>query len=355
MRNKKWQYTLLSMLLAYTITGSSTFAAVPKQVEVKQEAVVIQQAAEATVQHKTEETLQLEARIDAIKQYLIQKVPEAQVGSIGGEWLIIGLARYQNEGLDNYFESYYTKVKNYVKEAKGILSTRKYTEYSRLVLALTAIGKDPKNVAGYNLLTPLGDYEAVIKQGINGPIFALIALDSGNYEMPVCQTAKVKATREAYIQYILKAQLEDGGFNLSGMVANPDVTAMALTALAPYKEQAEIKTAIERGVDCLSKMQTASGGYTSYGEENVESAAQVLTAINALGISPSDERFVKNGHGLVQNIFSFYKEGEGFYHILSTAPNNQMATEQAFYSLVSTWRVLQGQSSLYAMQNEKQQ
>ena len=44
------------------------------------------------------------------------------------------------------------------------------------MLALTAIGKDPASVAGFNLLKPLADFEQVTKQGINGTIFALLAL-----------------------------------------------------------------------------------------------------------------------------------------------------------------------------------
>lgn len=90
----------------------------------------------------------------------------------------------------SYWDNYYSNLENYVKAHNGVLHSRKYTEYSRVVLALTAIGKEPSNVAGYNLLTPLGDYDKTIQQGINGPIWALLALDSGNYAMPVNAEAK---------------------------------------------------------------------------------------------------------------------------------------------------------------------
>ena len=84
----------------------------------------------------------------------------------------------------NYYDDYYARVEKYVKNCAGVLHERKYTEYSRVILALTAIGRDPSNVAGYNLLTPLGDFEKTIWQGLNGPIWALIALDSGSYDIP---------------------------------------------------------------------------------------------------------------------------------------------------------------------------
>jgi hypothetical protein len=80
---------------------------------------------------------------------------------------------------------------------------------------LLAIGKNPSDVGGYNLLKPLGDYEAVIEQGINDPIFALLALDSGDYAMPVCKEAKTRASRDAYIVYILNQQHSDIGWSLS--------------------------------------------------------------------------------------------------------------------------------------------
>ena len=93
---------------------------------------------------------------------------------------------------------------------------------------LTAIGKNPGNVSGYNLFMPLSDYEKTLKQEINGPVWALIALDSGNYTIPENSAVKVKATRDAYINYILSKQLKDGGWALSGDVAEADITGMVL-------------------------------------------------------------------------------------------------------------------------------
>lgn len=348
MKRKKWAGIALSLCIAFQLGISQSFDATPLR-QAKTD-IYNSTGAEAVSIWQQEQAAALEKKLDVIKAELIKQTPKAKTGSIGGEWLIIGLARYKTDDMSVYFNQYYDELVSVVKANKGVLSTRKYTEYSRTILALTALGKNPADIAGYNLLTPLGDYENVLKQGMNGPIFALIALDSGNYEMPVCQTAQTKATRQLYVDYILNKQLADGGFALSGSTADPDITAMVLTALAPYKQQPRVKAALEKGVNLLAQLQNDSGGYRSYGIENVESAAQVLTALNALGISPFDERFVKNGHSLIDNILSFYKEGEGFCHTMAINAGNQMASEQAFYSLVSTWRCLQGKSSLYVMQ-----
>ena len=43
---------------------------------------------------------------------------------------------------------------------------------------------DPSDVNGYNMLYPLANFKQVNWQGVNGTIYALLALDSKNYEIP---------------------------------------------------------------------------------------------------------------------------------------------------------------------------
>jgi len=124
--------------------------------------------------------LNLEKTVSCSAAYLLKTVKAPQVGSIGGEWAVIGLARSGYEVPQSYWDNYYAAVEDYVVKKQGVLHTKKYTEYSRVILALTAIGADPSNVGGYNLFTPLGDFDKTVWQGINGPVWALIALDSDN-------------------------------------------------------------------------------------------------------------------------------------------------------------------------------
>jgi len=281
--------------------------------------------------------------------YLTKTITEPQVGSIGGEWAIIGLSRSSYPILQSYYELYYKRVEKYVSEHNGILHDKKYSEYSRLVLSLTAIGKDPSNVAGYNLLEPLGDFEKTVWQGLNGPIFALIALDSGKYDIPMNTAAKTQATRELYIEEILARQLEDGGFALSGNVADPDLTGMALQALSKYQDRKHVKAATDKAIEVLSTMQNESGGYSSWGIGNSESTAQVIMALCELGIDLEDSRFVKNGHTLINNLLSYYRKDKGFLHTSDGVGESLMSTEQAFYTLVNIQRIQSGKSSLYNM------
>ena len=283
--------------------------------------------------------------------YMVSAVKSPEVGSIGGDWALIGLARSGYTVPTNYYEDYYARVEKYVKNCSGVLHERKYTEYSRVILALTAIGRDPSKVAGYNLLMPLGDFEKTIWQGLNGPIWALIALDSGNYDIPKNPAAKTQATRQLYIDEIVTNQKKDGGWSLTDTGdSDVDITAMALQALAKYQDQKAVKSATDKALDYLSDVQDSKGGYASWGTTNVESVAQVVVALCELGIDLGDSRFVKNGHTLTENLLSFRQSNGGFYHVLDGSDgNNQMSAEQGFYALVAINRAENGKNSLYRM------
>ena len=265
--------------------------------------------------------------------------------AFGSEWLVIALARSGRDVPDSYYDS----VVKAVQSAKGQLSDKKSTEYARTILALTAIGKDPTDVGGYDLLARLADMDDVTYQGINGAIFALLALDSGKYDVPAAAEGGTQVTRDGLVAYILAQQLSDGGWALSGTSADPDVTAMALQALAPYRTGDEtVDAAVDKGVQLLSDMQLSDGGYSSWGTLNSESCAQVLIALATLGIDPvSDSRFVKNGLTVLDALLAYAVSG-GFRHTVD-GEADAIATEQALCALTSYARLLDGKTALYDM------
>ena len=185
---------------------------------------------------------------------------------------------------------------------------------------------------------------------MNGPIWALIALDSHDYEIPTNPNAAEQATREKLIAYILDKQLSDGGWALSGQAADADITGMAVQALAPYyKTNAQVKTAVDKALVCMSEIQHDNGGYGSIDGVSTESAAQIIVALTALGIDPeTDSRFVKNGISVVDALCLFAIDGGGFAHIPGDSVNG-MATEQGQYALVAYYRFKNGQTALYDM------
>lgn len=298
------------------------------------------------------------AAVQDTAKYVYTTVRNPQVGSIGGEWAVLGLARSGYEVPDSYYQDYYATVEEYVEACDGVLHDKKYTEYSRVIVALSAIGKDARDVAGYDLTKPLGDYEKTIWQGLNGPIWALIALDSAGYPVPENPNAEIQATRQMYIDRILECQLPDGGWSLFGGTesatasdgtADPDITGMALQALAKYQDQPVVAQATQEALACMSEQQSDDGGFSSWGTANAESCVQMIVALCELGIDLDDPRFVKNGNTMLDNLMTFYRKGEGFLHTQSGSGSNQMATEQGFYGLVAAQRAAEGNSSLYRM------
>ena len=288
----------------------------------------------------------LEAAISQTGAYIAETVSNPTIGSAYGEWAIISFARSGCDVPNGYYEKYYDNVTKYIADNEGVLHKTSYTEYSRVILALTASGYDPRDVAGYNLLLPLGDFNQTVWQGINGAVFALIALDASDYKIPENPGAPVQATRELYVAEILGKQLGNGGFNLSGTKADPDITAMALQALAKYTDSAEVTEAVNSALNCLAELQnseTASMG-------SPEATAQTIIALCELGITLDDPRFVKNKKTLLDSLLSFRNGDGGFKHAQSGG-NNQMATEQSLCALAALSRAETGRNSFYRMED----
>ena len=288
---------------------------------------------------------------DSLKE-LSETVTEPAFGTIAGEWSVLCLARSGFYPLgDKYFSDYYSRIEKTVSETaasvnkKGALHKNKSTENARLILALSAIGMDSTDVGGIDLIEA---YSAngiswIERQGINGVIFALIALDTKNYK------TSDEDLRSDCISKILFNQLSDGGWNLSGDVSDIDTTAMALQALANYRNVSGVSEAAEKAFAYLSK--NCLGNGTS------ESLAQIIVAATAWGIDPgSDSRFIKDGVSSIDSLLDYYVEsGKGFAHVLESGGGytageiNGMSTDQCCYALIAYDRFLNGKNSLYDM------
>ncbi|OBZ08821.1 hypothetical protein A8L34_21920 [Bacillus sp. FJAT-27264] len=255
------------------------------------------------------------------------------------DWQAIGLARSGN----TVPASYLSGLKNQLVESKG--EFRKVTDYERIALAAAAVGSDPQSISGYNLIEKIYNNANMTAQGSNGVIFALTALDSGAYNVP----ANAQWTRERLVDWLLKQQTKEGGFPLSvGGTADVDITAMTVTALSNYKDQALVKAAIEKALGWLSSQQLENGGYKSYGAENSESVSQVIIALTAVGTGLNDPRFVKAKGGLLSNLATFKQADGGYAHALSDKTSNSIATEQALLALAAYDRFLNDKDKLYS-------
>ena len=282
----------------------------------------------------------------------IKSLGTPSVGSTGGEWMVIDLTRSGYSCPEGYYKNVIEYVEAEINELEQ-LHRSKSTDNSRVILGLTSAGYDVTNVGGHNLLMGLTDMSYVKKQGINGPIWALIAFDSHDYEIPNNAKASEQVTRDKLIDTILAAQHDDGGWALSANKAaasDPDITGMAIQALAPYyKTNAKAKAAVDEALTCLSEMQYDNGGFGSVDGACSESCAQVIVALTALGINhETDNRFVKNGVSVVDAMCLFAVKDGGFAHV-PNGGRNGMATEQSYYALTAYYRMLEKKTTLYDM------
>jgi len=284
--------------------------------------------------------------LDGVMTYLADNTENP---GMGAEWTMLALARggYHNK---DFFESYYNNIKSYVEQkASAQLHRVKSTENSRVIIALSAAGYDAQNVGGYNLIEPLSSFNYTVGQGVNGAIYALIALDTKGYKLP----ENSDNSRERMVEYIVLQQKDDGGWALSGNAGDADTTSMAIQALIPYYPyDEELAAVVERAITFLSEKQEADGGYSSWGLKTAESCAQVLCALADMRISSDDERFVKNSKSLIDAMLSYYNEGEKAFGHTSSDNINRMATEQAAYALVAYHRMENGQRRLFDMNSE---
>jgi hypothetical protein len=293
--------------------------------------------------------------------YLPTMVPEPQFGTIAGEWSVFSLARGNAASVSQqYYDDYYGRMVALVQSVgSSKLHDIKSTENSRLILALSAIGRDARDVGGYNLLEPYADFNWVKMQGINGPAYALIALDTNGYEFPLNASVSTQTTRGVIIDFLLGREIGKGtpaagGWALSGKNPDPDVTAFVLQALTPYYNDPAypaVAAAVDRGVSKLSAIQGQDGGYTTFGDSNSESCVQVIVALSGLGIDAQrDGRFVKPGGNPVTAMLRHQDASGGFRHVLNGSVDG-MATDQGAYGLVAYSRFLKGSNRLYDMRD----
>ncbi|MBR2696826.1 MAG: hypothetical protein IKE48_04905 [Parasporobacterium sp.] len=277
-------------------------------------------------------------------------LPVKEDGSFDYVWLAMDLFRDDQDVPQSYIDT----LLQMIIDKQGVLhtSTGNYTNYAKVVLALTAAGIDPSHVGEYNLISSISKLHLVSRQGVNGIIYALLALDSHNYVITeVNPLTQELYTRDDYVSSILNAQLADGGWDFTSKRADPDLTAMALQALAPYKDQANVSSAIDRALTTLSNLQQEDGGFQTEDAafaESSESTSMVIMGLLALGIDPeTDARFIKNGFSTIDNLLLFAKDG-GFCHIID-GMFNEMATEQGYRALVDHARFKAGKTSIYDM------
>lgn len=158
-------------------------------------------------------------------------------GSSIGDWLAMALLAC---GANESYDAYLAALERHVTERyaeQGTLDALMATEYSRTILTVAMLGGDPAAFGTrpdgttvdllddgvWNFAGELG------AQGLNGLIFALLAVDAGTYPEP----ERAKNTRAGIVEAIRAAQEPDGGFGLVSGASEADLTARPCRPLRP--------------------------------------------------------------------------------------------------------------------------
>lgn len=329
-----------NLALAYYDEEQGLWVALPTVVDVKNGLVT------GRVEHftlfavidirKAEKTFQdLETRAQRLKEHL-QKQP------FSDQWQVLSLLL--NEAKD--WESYAPRLAEEIKNAEK--QNVRVTDVERWCLLAAALGLNPKSVEGVDLLGMIYDSDRLTAQGPNGVAFGLIALDGIKAEIP----PSARWTREKMIEWLLASQKDSGAWSLTpDSPEDVDLTAMCITALAPYQKQAEVGEAVRKALAWLAAKQLETGGFAVYGEENSESSSQVIIALTSYGLSPYHRAFAKAHGNLLSRWLSFQNQDGGFSH-LPDQPSDSMASTQALlaFKAIQLWR--EGKPGLYNFQTQ---
>lgn len=258
----------------------------------------------------------MEDTISETAEGLVSDNPSPSLSSVGGDWLVMGVKLSGIEAPEKYFDYYYDNIRVEVKRNKGVLSEDRYTEYARLIIVLSSIGKDFTDIEGYDMRPYLDDREKVEAQGPSAAAFALIAANKGKFALE---------NEEDYIEFILEESPEA----MMGDIVLTDYISMGAEALSYYAERDDVKEYLENAVEILMNEQKDSGAMN-----NCESTAECIIALTQMGIDPkADERFIKDGNTLYDGLMSFYLGNGKFMHDEDSNSADAMAAEHALLAM----------------------
>ncbi|WP_088229713.1 MULTISPECIES: DUF4430 domain-containing protein [Bacillus cereus group] len=288
-------------------------------------------------QEKPEEPKTDDPKPEEPKQENIQ-VPAAQVNEaisktsekmlqdgIESDWVALGLAR---SGKNVPIEAQLNYVKAVTEKVEKRVNRFSATDLARTIIMMNAMNADPKKVGEHNLVQKL--YESDKVNSVTGYAFALLAFDTKKYEIPV----ESKWNRVALVESLLNTQHTDGGWTYDSAsskesASSVDVTAMVLSALAPYQERPDVKPAVQKAVAYLYKEQLENGGFSADGQENSNSTAQAI-----IGLSLVKDVDQNRLHKAMQNLLSYQLPNGEFKWLPSDQNGSGIATEQALLALI---------------------
>lgn len=269
------------------------------------------------------------------------------------------ISRYRTEADDDWewmnLGFYEGKQENYNTEAHKFDIAAKLskldtstsvamTELDRTIMMLTARGFNCSKLSQYNDGQPFIDskgnevddlvaalYNYSGSYTINGPIFAMLALDMGNYTIP----DNAVWTRDKLLETLLNHKYLSDGFGI-------DMVGAIMYTIGPYQDDPvygeRVQAKLQEGLTIIQQYMQSDFSFSSWGDTNCESAAWVMMGLCSIGIDcHTDPRFSDGqGHSILQSwMDNFANVQGGYFHHSVKLLNNAMATYQGCYA--SQW------------------
>jgi hypothetical protein len=222
----------------------------------------------------------------------------------------------------------------------NVQSAAKAGDTSKLILALIASGRNPRDLGGVDLIAKLeGMAGADGKIGteadfVNEHCYAMIALSSARRAVPA-----------AAIDYLLSRQIADGTWSWNGGTAagsgDNNTAAMAIIALLASGVSAD-HPHVQKTLQHFKAQQNADGGFpyikpSPYGtDSDSNSTAVVMWAIKAAGQDPAgaDWKFQgQDGRSALDRMRAFQNVSGAFRWQDAVPANNLASTVQALVAL----------------------
>ncbi len=257
------------------------------------------------------------------------------------DWAIFALGRNQEEGCEKLYEDYYQGVLALLADPAKLIPS----DYIRLSLSLTAIGIDPRNVEGNDLLEKIdqADREKYFQMSTSSLAYALALME--RYPDSFSGTLK-----EDTIQKILGAQQADGSFEYTAGAgySDPDSTAQAMQGLLLLGD--DYAAEVQAARDWLAAQMNEDGvlaiDWGTGPTPNPSSTAQALIAFAQKGEVPANDQ----EKTLYDGIMTFALDNGSFLDAnwqTGELEYNEYTTGQCFQALVAYSRMVNGQSALF--------
>ncbi|MBQ9815452.1 MAG: S-layer homology domain-containing protein [Lachnospiraceae bacterium] len=194
-------------------------------------------------------------------------------------------------------------------QAEEAFNTPSGSNLQKSILILTALGVDVTAVefeegSPVNLLEKVAKTPTAVGAWAESPAYSLLAFGA-NPDYGVDRS--FVNNPDKLIEKLAGYQVPDGTFGWNGQTGSPDSTGAALAALSCYMDNEQTAEMIAAALEGLKAYQNEDGGFgwEAGADTSVDSTAQVIIGLCAVGIDPTGAEWTKGENNPVTALMTF--------------------------------------------------